>query len=403
MQKTPNANRFYIGVYGKRNVGKSSLINYLTGQQTSLVSEEGGTTADPVKKPMEIHGLGPVVLVDTAGIDDTGKLGALRVKATLATIHEVDVAILVTDCPGVEEEELIRLFEENQLPWVAVVNKSDESRRDPSKEQAFFRRWSKEPIWMSAVLEEGKEPLLSALAQYRDHKRKKWITRGFIEPKDSVLLVMPQDGAAPEGRLILPQVQVIRELLDIGAVITCVTTDFVECALHQMKSPPKLVITDSNVFSAVDKVVPEPILLTSFSILMAGYKGDLSIWLEGAKKLENLASHSAVLIAEACTHSPIEEDIGRVKIPNLLRRQWKDLRIDFTRGLDFPQDLTTYDLVIHCGGCMLNDRVLYHRLSEAKRLGVAITNYGMAIATLMGIRRAFSTLEKMEGFQKPKN
>lgn len=386
LNTTPNASRLHIGIFGRRNAGKSSLINALTDQETALVSPVAGTTTDPVYKAMELKGFGPSVFIDTAGLDDTGELGALRVQRTQEAAKMTDVAIFVfTDLPA-EEDTWIREFQSRKVPVAAVVNRCDCLDPAPIIE-AIRERYGLEAIPVSAKTGENMESLRKKLlALAPENFWELTITGDLVQAGDSVLLVMPQDIQAPRGRLILPQQQTLRELLDKGALIMSTTVDRLPEALEALSRPPKLIITDSQVFPQVYGQKPQESLLTSFSILFAGYKGDIHAFIQGAAAIENLTENSRVLIAEACAHSPTEEDIGREKIPKLLRKKaGQGLTVEFVRGNDFPETLAGYDLVIHCGACMFGRRHVLSRIHQAQQQQVPICNYGIAIAALTGI------------------
>ena len=365
LHETPAAQRLHIALYGRRNGGKSSLINALTGQQVALVSPVAGTTADPVKKAMELHPIGPVLFIDTAGYDDEGELGKLRVEATQDTLARADVALLViSGTPTQEDLQWANQLREKDIPFLVVQTKGDV---EPPAQ--LPKELSQRAVAVSAATGAGIDTLRTALAALvpEDFGRQD-LTRGLCQRGDVVLLVMPQDIQAPKGRLILPQVRTIRH------------------ALAALKAPPQLIITDSQCFPLVAANKPQESLLTSFSILMAAEKGDIDAFAQGAQAIGTLTQHSRVLIAEGCTHAPLEEDIGRVKIPNLLRKRvGPGLQVDVVAGSDFPRDLTGYDLVIHCGGCMFNRAYVLARLSQAQKQGVPMTNYGVAIAYLTGI------------------
>lgn len=386
LHDTPNASRLHIGIFGKRNAGKSSLINALTGQETALVSPVAGTTTDPVYKAMELKGFGPSVFIDTAGFDDDGELGALRVEKTREAARKTDVAIFVfSDLPH-EETEWLRDFQSRNVPVVAVVTHCDVQDPEPIR-KAIYETYGLQAIPVSAKTGENLETLRKTLLSLAPESF--WelsITGELVGEGDLVLLVMPQDIQAPKGRLILPQQQTLRELLDKKCLIMSTTVDKLEASLQALARPPKLIITDSQVFPRVYALKPEESLLTSFSILFAGYKGDINVFIEGASAIEALTEGSRVLIAEACAHSPTEEDIGREKIPKLLRKKaGNGLSIDFVRGNDFPEDLSPYDLVIHCGACMFGRRHVLSRIRQAQEQNVPICNYGIVIAALTGI------------------
>lgn len=383
LQETPAAQRLHIALYGRRNAGKSSLINALTGQQVALVSPVAGTTADPVKKAMELHPIGPVLFIDTAGYDDEGELGQLRVEATRDTLTRADVALLViAGEPSQEDFQWAQQLKEQNTPFLVVQTKGDLAAPAQLPPDLAERA-----VAVSAATGDGIEALRAALtALVPEDFGRQDLTRGLCSAGDVVLLVMPQDIQAPKGRLILPQVRTIRHLLDLKCTVVSTTADGLDGALAALSAPPKLIITDSQCFPLVAAKKPGESLLTSFSILMAADKGDIDAFAQGAKAIGALHEHSRVLIAEGCTHAPLEEDIGRVKIPRLLRRRvGQGLQVDVVAGSDFPHDLTGYDLVIHCGGCMFNRAYVLSRLAQAQRQGVPMTNYGVAIAYLTGI------------------
>ena len=383
LQETPAAQRLHIALYGRRNAGKSSLINALTGQQVALVSPVAGTTADPVKKAMELHPIGPVLFIDTAGYDDEGELGQLRVEATRDTLQRADVALLViSGQPSQEDLGWAQQLREKNTPFLVVQTKGDLAA--PAQ---LPKELAERAVAVSAATGEGIEALRAALtALVPEDFGRQDLTRGLCSAGDVVLLVMPQDIQAPKGRLILPQVRTIRHLLDLKCTVVSTTNHGLDGALAALSAPPKLIITDSQCFPLVAAKKPEQSLLTSFSILMAADKGDIDAFAQGAKAIGTLTQDSRVLIAEGCTHAPLEEDIGRVKIPRLLRRRvGQGLQVDVVAGSDFPHDLTGYDLVIHCGGCMFNRAYVLSRLAQAQRQGVPMTNYGVAIAYLTGI------------------
>lgn len=388
LNDTPSANRLHIGFYGKRNSGKSSLINAFTGQQVSIVSEVAGTTTDPVNKAMEINGIGACVLVDTAGFDDIGKLGEMRIKKTEKTAEKIDIAVVLFSGGDITKEcEWYEFFKEKKIPVIPVVSKADMLVNGSAYVFKVRNKIGEKPLQVSAVegsgIEELKEELIRLIPS--DYNTP-YITGTLCEENDLVLLVMPQDIQAPKGRLILPQVQTIRELLDKKCLISACTTDKLIESLKTLKYAPKLIITDSQVFDYVYKNKPKESMLTSFSVLFAAYKGDLDYYIEGAEAIDKLNENSRVLIAECCTHAPLEEDIGREKIPNLLRkRTGHGLKIDIVSGTDFPENLEDYDLIIQCGGCMFNRKYIMNRIEKAKNKNVAMTNYGVTIAHLTGI------------------
>lgn len=382
MNQTPSSDRVHIGFFGRRNAGKSSVVNAVTGQSLAVVSDVKGTTTDPVKKAMELLPVGPVVVIDTPGIDDEGFLGELRVRKTKQVLNKTDVAVLVIDGSigkKRQDEELIRLFQEKNIPWIAVYNKLDLLEKEPEA--------GKNEIWVSAVKNQGIQMLkerIAALAVTEEPKQR--IVADLVKPLDFVVLVVPIDKAAPKGRLILPQQQTIRDILESGATALVVRDTELKETLESMGKKPSLVITDSQVFASVAKVVPPDIPLTSFSILFARYKGSLKTTVEGAKALRNLKDKDKVLISEGCTHHRQCNDIGSVKLPGWIREHTgKDLEFVFTSGTEFPDDLTPYSLIVHCGGCMLNEREMKYRLKCAEDQSVPMTNYGILIAEMKGI------------------
>ena len=388
LQDTPRASRPHIGLFGNRNAGKSSLINALTGQSIALVSPVAGTTADPVYKAFELRGVGPVVFLDTAGLDDVGELGQLRVQKTREALDRTDVAILVLTGAPNEELPWFQLFRERKLPVLVVLNQCDRLENIPALQAEISARLEGLPVLaVSAQTGENIPQLRQELVRLiPDDFWARSITGELAHAGDTVLLVMPQDIQAPKGRLILPQVQTIRELLDKKCSVMSCTADCLEQTFAALAKPPKLIITDSQAFPAVWAAKPEESLLTSFSILFAGYKGDITAFRRGAAALAGLTEQSKILVAEACAHAPTTEDIGRVKIPRLLRKKvGEGLSFDFARGNDFPQDLTPYDLVIHCGACMFNRRHVLNRIAQAEEQGVPICNYGIVLAAMTGI------------------
>ncbi len=378
----------HIALFGRRNAGKSSLINALTGQQTALVSDVPGTTTDPVMKSMEILPLGPCVLIDTAGFDDSGKVGDLRTERTREVIKQTDIAILVTDGSSLDDEATwAALLKQANVPFVTVLNKLDLLEEVPStllEDMAKLLGCDVVPV--SAINGTGLDTLRNTLAGLMPESEKQSLTGDLAHPGDTVLLVMPQDPQAPKGRLILPQVQTLRDLMDKRCIAICCTTDDIDSTLAALKDPPRLIITDSQVFDIVEKKKPEGSLLTSFSVLMAAHKGDIRFFVRSAMAIDRMTEQSRVLIAEACTHAPLAEDIGREKIPRMLRqRVGQGLTVDIVAGKDFPEDVTSYDLVIHCGGCMFNRKFMLSRVDQCRRQGTPMTNYGITIAHLKGI------------------
>ncbi len=393
MNDTPAGERVHIGFFGRRNAGKSSLLNAVTGQDLSVVSEVHGTTTDPVYKAMELLPLGPVMLIDTPGFDDEGALGEQRIKKTKQALEKTDIAVLVVDAgEGLADcdEELLALFKEREISFIIAYTKSDiwDSGNDIVKPEFTGQEENSitDVIYVSAKTGAGVRELKEKLAAMRPDEEERHLVADLVKPMDVVVLVVPIDAAAPKGRLILPQQQTIRDLLEAGAVPMVVRETELEKALLKLADKPALVITDSQAFEEVAAIVPEDIPLTSFSILMARYKGFLKIAAEGVKALDSLKDGDRVLIAEGCTHHRQCDDIGTVKIPRFLKKYaGKDIVIETASGTGFPEDLTPYALVIHCGGCMLNEREVLRRMRFAKRQGVPVTNYGIAIAQMKGI------------------
>lgn len=394
---TPNANRLHIALFGKRNSGKSSLINALTGQDTALVSDTPGTTTDSVQKAMEIHGIGPCLFIDTPGFDDEGELGNRRIERTWKAVEKTDIALLL--CAGggsaeetgepdfTEELHWLEQLKAKNIPTILLINKADIRKNTTSLAIRIKETFGSQPIPVSAKEKTGIELIRQAiLEKLPEDFDQQSITGSLVTEGDLVLLVMPQDIQAPKGRLILPQVQTMRELLDKKCLIMSCTTDKLQETLQALSRPPKLIITDSQVFKTVYEQKPEESRLTSFSVLFAGYKGDIRYYVKSASAIGSLTESSRVLIAEACTHAPLSEDIGRVKLPHLLRKRiGEKLSIDIVAGTDFPQDLTPYSLVIHCGACMFNRKYVLSRIERARLQNVPMTNYGVAIAFLNGI------------------
>ena len=380
MNQTPQSERIHIAFFGRRNVGKSSLVNAFTAQQLSIVSEVKGTTTDPVSKAMELLPLGPVLIIDTPGMDDEGTLGIQRVQRTRQVLEEADIAILVTDASepylSPEERQLLELFREKGIEYLQVKNKADLLRAPPQDGT----------IYTSALTGFGIHELKEKVAALTPLRKEQPLVRDLLEPGDTVVLVVPIDKAAPKGRLILPQQQTIRDILEAGAnVLVCRDTELLQ-TLSALNQPPRLVITDSQVFGKVNAVVPERIPLTSFSILMARYKGDLPLLVAGASAVDTLKSGDRVLIAEGCTHHRQCEDIGTVKLPNWIRcHRGQEPEFTFVSGKDFPEDLSPYRLVVHCGGCMQTGRQMHRRLHRCNAMNTPVTNYGILIAHLHGI------------------
>ena len=388
LNQTPSANRIHIGIFGKRNAGKSSLINAITGQNHAIVSDVLGTTTDPVLKSMELLPLGPVVIIDTPGLDDEGELGALRVQKAYQILNKTDIAVLVIDASfGLtkEDSDILKRIHEKEIPCVIAVNKSDicpncnlEDLPLPDSDSA---------ILVSSKTGEHIHELKELLAQQASQDTiQKSIVADLLNPLDFVVLVVPIDSAAPKGRLILPQQQTIRDILEAKASAIVVQETELAETLNSLGKKPKMVITDSQVFKKVSAVTPDDILLTSFSILFARYKGNLKILVNGASALDSLKNGDRILISEGCTHHRQCDDIGTVKLPNWIRSYTKkEVEFEFTSGTEFPLDLSSYKMIVHCGGCMLNEREMKYRLKCAEDAKIPITNYGTCIAYINGI------------------
>lgn len=428
LNETPSSNRLHIGIFGKTNSGKSSFINAFTGQNVSIVADVAGTTTDPVYKPMEINPLGACVIIDTAGFDDETELGAAREEKTFLAAEKADIAIIVvagSETPKTIEFELKwdKYFKEKKTPVLYVVNKTDQypeesrlladdireatgndvvlmscaqilSRCEVTKDKEDNENIGNKTKGAGLSDNEQIKQIKAALTRMLpENYGADFITGDLVSDGDLVLLVMPQDIQAPKGRLILPQVQTLRELLDKKCLVMSVTTDKLTDVLTRLTEPPKLIITDSQVFDYVYKNKPEESMLTSFSVLFAAYKGDLPYYMQGAKAIDKLTEDSKVLIAECCTHAPLAEDIGRVKIPNMLRKRvGQGLTIDLVSGTDFPEDPSGYDLIIQCGACMFNRKYVLSRIDSAKAKNVPMTNYGVTIAHVTGILDKISTV-----------
>ncbi len=388
MNNTPNANRLHVAIFGRRNSGKSSLLNAISGEDVSLVSDVAGTTTDVVARSMELRGVGAVLFIDTPGFDDEGDLGERRVERAARTTQRTDIALLLCEDGDLgQERSWAEEFKRLNIPTIPVINKIDTREDITAFASRVEQALGEQPLMVSAQqgidIEVIREVLLSKIAPDQTERT---LFGDLVSEGDVVLLVMPQDIQAPKGRLILPQVQSLRELLDRKALVVSCTTDKLSDTLASLKAAPSLIVTDSQVFDIVAAATPEQSRLTSFSILMAGYKGDVETFMQGAKAIDNLTEKSRVLIAEGCAHAPATEDIGRVQIPRLLRRRVGEaLTIDMVAGRNFPDDLSPYDLIIHCGGCMFNRKYVMNRVERSKIQNIPITNYGVVIAYIKGI------------------
>jgi [FeFe] hydrogenase H-cluster maturation GTPase HydF len=381
LNATPSANRIHIGFFGRRNAGKSSVVNAVTGQNLSIVSEVKGTTTDPVSKAMELLPLGPVVIIDTPGLDDEGVVGEMRIQKAKQVLNKTDIAVLVVDATEGKnqfDEELIDIIKAKKLPYLVVYNKADLKTQEDLSENE---------IAVSAVTKSNinslKEKIVALAGNIKDDKR---VIGDLLQPEDVVILVTPIDESAPKGRMILPQVQTIRDILDSYAVVLVTQVEQLSAALSALKEAPKLVVTDSQAFGKVKQIVPESIMLTSFSILFARFKGVLNTAVDGAVSLENLQDGDTVLISEGCTHHRQCNDIGTVKMPNWIKKYTgKDIKFEFTSGVEFKENISDYKLIVHCGGCMLNEKEMQYRQHYAEEKGVPYTNYGIIIAYMNGI------------------
>lgn len=402
LNSTPSANRVHIGFFGRRNAGKSSVVNAVTGQELAVVSDTKGTTTDPVYKSMELLPIGPVMIIDTPGFDDEGALGELRVRKTKQVLNKTDIAVLVVDATEGKkqcDEELIRIFKEKEIPYIIVNNKADLLSDEVSEKVCQNNVAEQRKAEQNALLSSGQEQYVSALTGAGIYELKECIGKltpnedmtlkivgDLLHPGDFVVLVVPIDSAAPKGRLILPQQQTIRDVLEANAAAIVVKESELKQTLEQLGRSPAMVITDSQVFEQVSEVISEKIPLTSFSILMARYKGYLETAVNGVAAIDHLKDGDKILISEGCTHHRQCDDIGTVKIPRWLKQHTgKELIIETSSGTEFPEDLTSYALVIHCGGCMLNEREVKYRMKCAEDQRVPFTNYGIAIAQMKGI------------------
>ncbi|MCM1024478.1 MAG: [FeFe] hydrogenase H-cluster maturation GTPase HydF [Prevotella sp.] len=392
LNETPSANRVHIGIFGRRNAGKSSVMNALTNQSIAIVSDVRGTTTDPVLKAMELLPIGPVVMIDTPGIDDEGELGALRVKKSCQMLNKTDIAVVVLDGENETPEDtaLMEKIRKKNIPFAVFCNKADLLPEGFAKKEGRF--------YGSALNNVGIDELkaeIARLAQIAEPDKK--IVGDLLSPLDIAVLVVPIDAAAPKGRLILPQQQTIRDILEAGGISVVVKETELEETLHKLGTPPKIVITDSQAFGTVSKIVPEDILLTSFSILFARYKGSLETAVCGAKALDGIKDGDKILISEGCTHHRQCGDIGTVKLPAWIKKHTgRDVSFEYTSGTEFPDDLSGYSVIVHCGGCMLNEREMKYRYACAEEQGVPITNYGIAIAHMHGIlKRSVEPFEEI--------
>ena len=397
LNSTPNSDRIHIGIFGRRNAGKSSIINAITGQELAIVSDIEGTTTDPVSKAMELLPLGPVVIIDTPGLDDSGVLGEMRIKKTYQVLNKTDIALLVVDsCVGITEYDfaVLEKIREKKIPCLTVFNKSDISGMSVNTENE---------ISVSTVTGENIHELKERIARIVPQNIMEYpIIADKVKSGDCVVMVVPIDKAAPKGRIILPQQNTLRELLDSGCTAVVCRDSELEHTLDTMSKPPKFVITDSQVFGKVSKIVPENICLTSFSILFARHKGNIFELVKGVKKLDTLSDNDIVLISEGCTHHRQCGDIGTVKLPAWIKKYTgRDIKFEFTSGTEFPAELSKYSMIIHCGGCMLNEREMKYRIKCAADAEVPITNYGMTIAYVNGIlRKSLEIFPEIENILK---
>ena len=382
LKNTPSAERTHIGIFGLRNAGKSSILNKVTNQNISIVSDVLGTTTDPVRKSMELLPLGPVTFIDTPGIDDDGTLGSMRIQKTKKVLNIIDIAILILDATlqiNEKEQELIDLFKKKNIPYLLVYNKSDLLDKIPQS-------IPNNEIYVSAKTGLNIELLKETLSNIANKKDNKKIVSDLVKKGDKIVLVIPIDKGAPKGRIILPQQLVLRELIDSETMVIVTNENNISEHLNNLNEKPNLVITDSQVFGKVNKSLPNDILLTSFSILLARYKGNLNTLVKGASALDNLKDNDTILISEGCTHHRQCEDIGTVKLPKWIKEYTnKNINFEFSSGTEFPEDLSKYSLILHCGGCMINEREMHYRLEQANDANIPITNYGMTIAKINGI------------------
>lgn len=389
MQGTPKGNRIHIAFLGKRNAGKSSIVNSIANQQVSIVSNVAGTTTDPVYKAMELFPIGPIMLIDTAGLDDEGYIGELRIKKTKEIMDKTDIAIIVVDCKNQNFQYEIYLKDElckRKIPTIIVLNKIDEVEDLDKVVTMAENQFGMDVVKISALKKETIDKLKEKIIEKVPSGNEKTLLEGIVCEKDLIVLITPQDLQAPKGRLILPQVQVLRDILDKGAMAMVLKDTELEEGLKNLYKKPDLVITDSQVFNKVKDIIPRDIKLTSFSILMARYKGDIRVLMEGAKSISALKPGDNILISEACTHHSLKGDIAKEKIPQLIKKKvGEDINIDFSAGEDFAKDIEKYKLIIHCGGCMLNRKQMINRINKAKEKDIPITNFGVVLAYLNGI------------------
>lgn len=401
LNSTPDADRLHIGIFGRRNAGKSSLLNAIAGQPLSIVSEVRGTTTDPVKKAMELLPLGPVVFIDTPGLDDTGVLGGQRIERSRRVLNTADAALVVIDGldgPAREDLSILDACREKEIPTVVVFNKLDLVRAQKPEQETGLQRTFPDAAWVSASTGENIRLLKDRIAASIPEEAPRRLLGDFIAPSELVVLVVPIDSAAPKGRLILPQQQAVRDLLDTGAMAVVCRESELQATLDSLQKPPRLVVTDSQAFKEVAATVPAAIPLTSFSILMARRKGVLRDAVDGVRAVEKLRDGDRVLISEGCTHHRQCDDIGTVKLPKwIMQYTGVRPRFEFSSGIDFPEDLSPYRLIVHCGGCMLTEREMRRRLRCAHRQSIPMTNYGILIAYLRGIlERSLAPLPALE-------
>ena len=389
MQDTPKGNRIHVAFFGKRNAGKSSVVNTIANQQVSIVSNVAGTTTDPVYKAMELFPIGPIMLIDTAGLDDVGDIGNLRIEKTKEIMDKTDIAVIVIDCRNndLEFEKYIKNeLSKRKIPIILVLNKID--KIDNLNESIKFvkENLNMDPVKISALEIKNIDKLKEEIIKQVPSSNEITLLDGMVKKNDLVLLITPQDIEAPKGRLILPQVQVLRDILDKEAMAMVLKDTELEEGLKNLSKKPDLVITDSQVFNKIKDIIPKDVKLTSFSILMARYKGDINLLIEGANSIKNLRPGDNILISEACTHHSLKGDIAKEKIPQLLKKKiGGEVNIDFSSGEDFPKNIEEYKLIIHCGGCMINRKQMINRLNKAKENNVPITNFGVVLAYLNGI------------------